>query len=91
MEGLASSTQDEAESGAAVRNEDINASSMLIDAENDNFKSEKSFLEDIARKQAEIIHGFPLVSLTGVSDGGRFSTCICSPIADCDDAFLCLR
>jgi hypothetical protein len=91
MERLASSTDDDAGPGGAVQHEDINTQSMPIDDENDNFKSEKSFLEDIARKQAEIIHGFPLVSLTGVSDGGRFSTCICSPIADCDDAFLCLR
>lgn len=59
----------DAEPGA-MHNEDYASLNKLID-EDEGFKMEtdQSFLDDIARQQAEIIHGFPLASLMGASDG----------------------
>jgi len=69
MDGQPSSANDGKESGSTGNTEDIRLLNKLIDDDDDGFKADKSFLDDIARKQAEIIHGYPLASLTGVSDG----------------------
>lgn len=55
---------------AAARNDDFNLVINNTIEDDDNFdKPDQSFLDDIAHQQAEIIRGFPLVSLTGVADG----------------------
>lgn len=56
-------------SSTAARNQDTILHNRLVDDDEGGSKADRSFLEDIARKQAEIIYGFPLASLTGVSDG----------------------
>lgn len=52
-----------------IRNEDAIVLQRLIDDDEGGIKADSSFREDIARKEREIIYGFPLASLTGVSGG----------------------
>lgn len=53
-------------SSTAPRNEEF---SLNVTADDETSTFDRSFLDDIARQQAEIINGFPLASLGGVADG----------------------
>lgn len=77
MEGLGRTADETAGPRTTVHNEDTHLLNTLVDEDDGGFRADQSFLEEIARKQAEIIHGFPLASLTGVSGGG--SSCCAEP------------
>lgn len=68
MESRDSAVHKAAGPSSASQNEDVRLLNRLVD-DDDGSKADRSFLEDIARKQAEIIHGFPLASLTGAAHG----------------------